>query len=180
MHKLTRIPGPSTPTRSRSNALPDLASVETLISQARGLRLELTRLATFELITESARAGADALTQVGLALEKIAELLVSSRNRPRRSRAKTSPPDSTREEDHLTMSNSTQSDYACVACGSEYGVGFWTRANAGPFCDECWETLNEPDQALLTEERLAQAEAEIARLHVQIKLLKGPQEEGAL
>jgi hypothetical protein len=59
------------------------------------------------------------------------------------------------------------SDYACIACGGEYGVCFWTRAGAGPFCDDCWKALNDPDQALLTEKRLAQAEAEIERLRAQ-------------
>jgi len=64
------------------------------------------------------------------------------------------------------------SDYACVSCGSEYGVGFWTHGNAGPFCDQCWQALNDPDQALRTEERLARAEIEIERLSLQIKVLK--------
>ena len=55
-------------------------------------------------------------------------------------------------------------DYICVACAVEYGVGYWTRGDAGPFCGECWNALNDSDQALLTEKRLAKAEAEIERL----------------
>jgi len=90
MHKLTKTLNPVTPSQRRSSSMPELTDVELLISQARGLRLELTRLAAFEPIAESARAGADALTQVGLALEKIAELLVSSRSRKRPHR-KTAP-----------------------------------------------------------------------------------------
>lgn len=55
-------------------------------------------------------------------------------------------------------------DYACVTCSNEYGVGFWTRDGAGPFCDECWKALCDPDQALLTERRLAATEAKIELL----------------
>jgi hypothetical protein len=70
--------------------MPELADVELLISQARTLRLEMTKLTAFEPISETARSGAEALTQAGLALEKIVELLVSSRSRKRPHR-KTAP-----------------------------------------------------------------------------------------
>jgi hypothetical protein len=82
MQKLTKVPNTSISTRRRS-ALPELSDIEHLIGQTRNLRLEFVRLTSFELLAESARSGADGLTQVGLALEKIAELLVSAKNRKR-------------------------------------------------------------------------------------------------
>jgi hypothetical protein len=89
MHKPnnTLIPSPS----HCRGSLPELGELETLIGQARALRLELTGLAAFEPINESARSGAEALTQVGLALEKIAEILVSAKNRKRPHRKTAQP-----------------------------------------------------------------------------------------
>lgn len=73
------------PNRSHRRSLPELGDIEPLIDQTRALRLELCRLSAYEPIAESARAGAEALTQVGLALEKIAELLVSAQAPRKRS-----------------------------------------------------------------------------------------------
>jgi recombinational DNA repair protein (RecF pathway) len=52
----------------------------------------------------------------------------------------------------------------CAACDCVDQYMYFTPAGAGPFCQECWEALNDPDQALMTEKRLAEAEAEIERL----------------
>ena len=52
----------------------------------------------------------------------------------------------------------------CVACDCVDLGGFYTPAGAGPFCSERWEALNDPDQALLTEKRLAEAEEAIEEL----------------
>ena len=52
----------------------------------------------------------------------------------------------------------------CAACDAVDDVYRFTLRGRGPFCQDCWEALNDPDQALVTEERLAQAETEICRL----------------
>src|SRR5262249_10300157 len=83
MHKLTKVPNTSISIRHRS-ALPELSDIEHLIDQTRTLRLELTRLAAFEPLGEAANAAVDALRETGDQLERIAELLVSASNRPRR------------------------------------------------------------------------------------------------
>jgi hypothetical protein len=88
MHKPNKTLIPSA-VRSHRRSLPELGAIEKLIDQARALRLEFCQLAAYEPIAESARAGAEALSQVGLALEKIAELLVSARNRKRSHHRKT-------------------------------------------------------------------------------------------
>jgi len=43
----------------------------------------------------------------------------------------------------------------CVACDCVDDEYFQTPAGAGPFCCECWESLCDPDQALLLEKRVA-------------------------
>jgi hypothetical protein len=85
MHKPNKTLIPSRSERSHRRSLPELGAIEKLIDQTRALRLEFCRLAALEPIAESARAGAEALTQVGLALEKIAELLVSAQAPRKRS-----------------------------------------------------------------------------------------------
>ena len=52
----------------------------------------------------------------------------------------------------------------CAACDGLDHVYRFTLRGHGPFCQDCWEALNDPDQALATEERLAGAETEISRL----------------
>jgi hypothetical protein len=42
----------------------------------------------------------------------------------------------------------------CVACDSFDDRLQYTPGGAGPFCGECWDALNDPDQALLIEKRL--------------------------
>jgi hypothetical protein len=90
MHKPAKTLIPS-PTRSRRGSLPEVDDIETLIGQARALRLELTRLEACESLSESARAAIEALTQAGLSLERIAELLVSARSRKRQHRKTAQP-----------------------------------------------------------------------------------------
>jgi hypothetical protein len=43
----------------------------------------------------------------------------------------------------------------CVACDCVDDEYFQTPAGAGRFCGECWESLCDPDQALLLERRVA-------------------------
>jgi hypothetical protein len=90
MHKPNKTFIPS-PERSHRRSLPELNQIAKLIDQARALRLELYRLAAYEPISESARAGVEALAQAGLALEKIAELLVGARSRKRSHRKLSAP-----------------------------------------------------------------------------------------
>ena len=47
---------------------------------------------------------------------------------------------------------------ACQACDEVDEVLCFTRGGKGPFCVECFESLCDPDQALLLEERLAKYE----------------------
>jgi hypothetical protein len=53
---------------------------------------------------------------------------------------------------------------ACVACDCVDDEYFHTPASAGPFCGECWESLNDPDQSLLLEKRVAAYEVEVEQL----------------
>jgi hypothetical protein len=46
----------------------------------------------------------------------------------------------------------------CVACDCVDDNHYYTPGGEGPFCGECWESLNDPDQSLLVEKRLAQTE----------------------
>jgi hypothetical protein len=92
MHKLTKVPNTSISTRCRS-LLPEISEIEHLIGQTRTLRLELTRLVAFEPLGEAANAAVDALRETGDQLERIAETLVSTKNRRRhRPRARVVPP----------------------------------------------------------------------------------------
>jgi hypothetical protein len=50
---------------------------------------------------------------------------------------------------------------ACQACERVDEVLCFTVKGKGPFCLECFESLCDPDQALLLEERLAKYEREI-------------------
>jgi hypothetical protein len=77
--------------RSHRRSSPELGAIEKLIDQARALRLELCRLSAYEPLAESARAGAEALTQAGLSLEKIAELLVGAQAPRKRSHHRKPP-----------------------------------------------------------------------------------------
>ena len=49
----------------------------------------------------------------------------------------------------------------CVACDCIDDEYFQTPAGAGPFCGDCWESLNDPDQSLLLEKRVANYELEV-------------------
>lgn len=48
---------------------------------------------------------------------------------------------------------------ACKACDEIDEYLYFTPMNAGPFCSECLESLCDPDQALLSEARLASYES---------------------
>ena len=52
----------------------------------------------------------------------------------------------------------------CSACDCVDDEYFQTPTGAGPFCGECWESLCDPDQALLLEKRVAAYEVEVERL----------------
>jgi hypothetical protein len=71
----------------------------------------------------------------------------------------------------------------CVGCDCVDEDFHFTCAGRGPFCRECWEALNNPDQALLTENRLAEAEAKIEELRVGLgeleHMLRAPEKEGS-
>jgi hypothetical protein len=51
----------------------------------------------------------------------------------------------------------------CIACDC-WGLADYTPLGKGPFCSECWESLCDPDQALLLEKRVAAYEAEVEEL----------------
>ena len=53
---------------------------------------------------------------------------------------------------------------ACVGCDCVDDYYFETPTGAGPFSGECWESLCDPDQALLLEKRVAAYEVEVERL----------------
>jgi hypothetical protein len=53
---------------------------------------------------------------------------------------------------------------ACLTCDCVGGEYFETSSGVGPFCGECWESLCDPDQALLLEKRVASYEVEVERL----------------
>jgi hypothetical protein len=61
----------------------------------------------------------------------------------------------------------------CVSCDcvSDPDDMYYSLGGAGPFCSECWESLNDPDQALLIEKRLEQTEARIEELEAEIERL---------
>jgi hypothetical protein len=60
----------------------------------------------------------------------------------------------------------------CVACDCVDDQFHFTTQGKGPFCSECWEALNDPDQALLTEECLAEAEKAIETLRAGLRELQ--------
>jgi hypothetical protein len=51
----------------------------------------------------------------------------------------------------------------CIGCDC-WGVAHYTPQGKGPFCDECWESLTDPDQSLLLEKRVAACEVEVERI----------------
>ena len=52
----------------------------------------------------------------------------------------------------------------CVACDCVDDELHYTAAGAGPFCGECWVSVNDPDQALLVEKRLELTEQRVEEL----------------
>ena len=58
------------------------------------------------------------------------------------------------------MSDEAKVCSMCDCCG----LAHYTPMGAGPFCSECWESLCDPDQALLLERRVAAYELEVERL----------------
>jgi hypothetical protein len=60
----------------------------------------------------------------------------------------------------------------CVACDFVDDFVYYTHSGAGPFCSECWEALSDPDQALLTEKRLAEAEKVIEAIRTGLEELQ--------
>jgi hypothetical protein len=63
----------------------------------------------------------------------------------------------------------------CVACDcvcDPADIMYFSLNAAGPFCDECWQSLSDPDQALVTEKRLEEAEARIEELEAELKRLQ--------
>ena len=57
----------------------------------------------------------------------------------------------------------------CLGCECVDEIFYWTTCGGGPFCGECWEALNDPDQAWASEKRLAQAEEKIEELQKQLQ-----------
>jgi hypothetical protein len=53
--------------------LPSVSDVETLINNSRALRLKLVELAAVEPLVEPAKEGVEALSKVGMQLERIIE-----------------------------------------------------------------------------------------------------------
>jgi hypothetical protein len=65
----------------------------------------------------------------------------------------------------------------CVACDC-WGLAHYTPIGAGPFSGECWESLIDPDQALLLEKRVAAYELQVKRLKgLLIRAAKALEEE---
>jgi hypothetical protein len=60
----------------------------------------------------------------------------------------------------------------CAACDYVDDDFHFTAQGRGPFCRECWEALNDPDQALLTEKRLAEVEKAIETLRAGLRELQ--------
>ena len=62
----------------------------------------------------------------------------------------------------------------CVACDcvSDPEDMYFSLNAAGPFCDECWQSLSDPDQSLLIEKRLEEAEARIEELEAELRRLQ--------
>jgi hypothetical protein len=54
----------------------------------------------------------------------------------------------------------------CIACDCVDEELHYTAGGAGPFCGECWGSLNDPDQALLVERRLELTEQRVEELQV--------------
>jgi hypothetical protein len=86
MTTITNDQPPGRRRRNRRTALPSVSDVEVLISQARGLRLKLVELTSFQTLAEPARQAAENLCKAGQQLEHIIELVVSAKTRRRRSR----------------------------------------------------------------------------------------------
>jgi len=55
---------------------------------------------------------------------------------------------------------------SCKACDEVDDVYRFTVTGRGPFCSDCWEMLNDPDQALLADDELDKAEMRIVELQV--------------
>jgi hypothetical protein len=53
---------------------------------------------------------------------------------------------------------------SCVACDCVDEELHYTASGAGPFCGECWVSLNDPDQALLIEKRLELTENRLEQI----------------
>jgi hypothetical protein len=70
--------------RRRRPALPSVSEVEALINNARALRLKLVQLAAFEPLTEPAKEAGEWLSKTGLQLERIIELIASTKRAGRR------------------------------------------------------------------------------------------------
>jgi hypothetical protein len=60
----------------------------------------------------------------------------------------------------------------CVACDCVVDRLRFTIQGNGPFCEECREALHDPDQALLTEKRLAESEKTIEVLRAGLEELQ--------
>jgi hypothetical protein len=67
------------------------------------------------------------------------------------------------------MSAKTKRCGACDRITSHWG---YTPAGVGPFCEECWASLVDPDQQLLLEDRLQQSENQIEKLVSEIRRLR--------
>jgi hypothetical protein len=72
------VAGPEVP------ALSEAASIKALIDDARALRLELVKLGSCEPLSEPAQKAVEGLSQTGIQLERIIEVVTSAQNRRRR------------------------------------------------------------------------------------------------
>jgi bacillopeptidase F (M6 metalloprotease family) len=63
-----------------------------------------------------------------------------------------------------TVRDMSEQPALCVACDCVDDELHYTAAGAGPFCGECWVSLNDPDQALLAEKRLEMTEQRVEEL----------------
>jgi len=62
--------------------------------------------------------------------------------------------------------NYVEETQSCKACDEVDDVYRFTVTGRGPFCSDCWEMLNDPDQSLLADDELDKAEMRIVELQV--------------
>jgi hypothetical protein len=73
----------------------------------------------------------------------------------------------------ISQLHKMKTPHVCAMCDCHHDVedSYFSLNGAGPFCNECWQSLTDADQSLLLDKRLADAEDKIEELQNQIKFL---------